>query len=70
MQWSILSLLTDEVWDGHGPLAYLMAGGEQLGDDEESPLRWFAPEETNQIHHVIVLQEQVDVIRHYAPGIE
>lgn len=42
-------LLTGEVWEGHGPLAFLLAGGEQLGDDEESPIRWFTPEETGQI---------------------
>lgn len=46
-------LLTGEVWEGHGPLAFLLAGGEQIGDDDESPLRWFAPEETNQIHEAL-----------------
>src|SRR5258708_759675 len=46
-------LLTGEVWQGHGPLAFLMAGGEQLGENEESPLRWFAPNETVQIHEAL-----------------
>jgi hypothetical protein len=46
-------LLTGEVWQGHGPLAFLMAGGEQLGDDEESPARWFTPNETVQIHEAL-----------------
>src|SRR6476660_4810992 len=43
-------LLTGEVWEGQGPLAFLLAGGEQLGEDEESPVRWFTPDETNQLH--------------------
>ncbi|HEY2841709.1 MAG TPA: YfbM family protein, partial [Pirellulales bacterium] len=42
-------LLTGEAWDGQGPLAFLLAGGEQIGDDDESP-RWFTPEETKRIH--------------------
>jgi hypothetical protein len=46
-------LLTGEVWEGHGPLAFLLAGGEQLGEDEESPVRWFTPDETNQIHQAL-----------------
>src|SRR5690348_5219860 len=46
-------LLTGEVCGGHDPLAFLVAGGEQLGDDEESGLRWFAPEETAQIHKAL-----------------
>ena len=45
-------LLTGEVWGGDGPLAFLLAGGENLGDDE-SPLRWFTPEETAQIHRAL-----------------
>ncbi|HEV2969126.1 MAG TPA: YfbM family protein [Pirellulales bacterium] len=46
-------LLTGETWEGHGPLAFLLAGGERLSDDQESPLRWFAPEETNQIYQAL-----------------
>jgi hypothetical protein len=46
-------LLTGEVWEGHGPAAFLLAGGEQLGEDEESPPRWFTPEETAQIHQAL-----------------
>ena len=46
-------LLTGETWEGHGPLAFLLAGGEQLGDDDESPLRWFAPDEAKQIHQAL-----------------
>jgi Domain of unknown function (DUF1877) len=43
-------LLTGDVWEGHGPLAFLLTGGEQLGDDEESPIRRFTADETRQIH--------------------
>ena len=46
-------LLTGEVWEGDGPLAFLLAGGEQQGDDEETPIRWFTPEETSQIHQAL-----------------
>jgi hypothetical protein len=46
-------LLTGEVWEGNGPLAFLLVGGEQLGDDDESPLRWFSPEETDQIRQAL-----------------
>jgi uncharacterized protein DUF1877 len=46
-------LLTGEVWEGHGPLAFLLAGGEQLGEDEEAPLRWFTPDQAAQIHHAL-----------------
>lgn len=46
-------LLTGETWEGEGPLAFLLAGGEQLGDDEESPVRWFNPEETARIHEAL-----------------
>jgi len=46
-------LLTGNVWEGDGPLAFLLAGGEQLGDDEESPVRWFPPEETRDIHQAL-----------------
>jgi hypothetical protein len=46
-------LLTGEVWEGSGPLAFLLAGGEQLGDDDEMPVRWFTPEETAEIHRAL-----------------
>ena len=46
-------LLIGDVWEGHGPLAFLLAGGEQLGDDEELPVRSFTPEETGQIHQAL-----------------
>ena len=46
-------LLTGQVGEDHGPLGFLLAGGEQLGDDEESPVRWFTPEETEQIHKAL-----------------
>jgi hypothetical protein len=46
-------LLTGDVWEGQGPLAFLLAGGEQLGDEEESPVRWFTPDETSQIHRAL-----------------
>ncbi len=45
-------LLTGEVWGGEGPLAFLLAGGAQVGDDEEAP-RWFTPQETANIHHAL-----------------
>lgn len=45
-------LLTGEVWEGSGPLAFLLAGGEHLGGDEESP-RWFTPKETAGIHQAL-----------------
>jgi Domain of unknown function (DUF1877) len=43
-------LLTGEAWGGNGPLAFLLVGGEQLGKDQESPLRWFTPDDTVRIH--------------------
>lgn len=46
-------LLTGETWEGHGPLAFLLAGGEQLRADEESPVRWFSPDEANEIHQAL-----------------
>jgi hypothetical protein len=46
-------LLTGDVWEGHGPLAFLLAGGEQLGDDEDSPIRWFTPDETSEIDRAL-----------------
>lgn len=45
-------LLTGEVWEGSGPLAFLLAGGELVGEEEESP-RWFSPEETAEIHQAL-----------------
>jgi hypothetical protein len=46
-------LLTGEVWEGNGPLAFLLAGGEEVGDDDESPLRWFSPDEAREIHQAL-----------------
>lgn len=46
-------LLTGETWEGEGPLAFLLAGGEPIGEDEESPVRWFDPEETAKIHEAL-----------------
>ena len=46
-------LLTGEVWEGAGPLAFLLAGGEHVGDDDESPLRWFTPQEAAEIHRAL-----------------
>jgi hypothetical protein len=45
--------LTGEVWEGHGPLAFLLAGGEQLTDDDDMPTRWFTPEETVEIDRAL-----------------
>jgi hypothetical protein len=38
-------LLTGEVWEGTGPLGFLLGGGENLDGDEESGVRWFDPRE-------------------------
>ena len=46
-------LLTGEVWQGHGPLSFLLTGGGQVGDDDESPLRWFTPGETVEIDRAL-----------------
>lgn len=46
-------LLTGEALEGDGPLAFLLSGGKQLGDDDESPVRWFTPEETGSIHQAL-----------------
>jgi hypothetical protein len=46
-------LLTGEVWEGNGPVAFLLAGGENVDDDEESGLRWFSPQEAVQIHQAL-----------------
>jgi hypothetical protein len=46
-------LLTGEAWRAEGPLAFLVTGGEEVGDDEESPLRWFTPEETVEIDEAL-----------------
>jgi len=45
-------LLTGDVWEGIGPLAFLVSGGEQLGDDD-SPIHWFTPEETRDIQQAL-----------------
>jgi hypothetical protein len=34
-------------------LLLLLAGGEQLGDDEVSPLRWFSSDEAREIHEAL-----------------
>jgi hypothetical protein len=54
-------LLTGEVWEGEGELAFLLAGGEPVGEDDESPIRWFNPDETRDIHHALsgVTDEQL-----------
>lgn len=36
-----------------GSVAFLLVGGDQLGDNEESPLSWFALEESKQIHQAL-----------------
>ena len=45
-------LLTGEVWEGDGPLAFLLAGGQQIGGDEGAP-RWFTPDEVRDIHQAL-----------------
>ena len=45
-------LLTGEVEEGRGPEAFLLAGGEVLGDEEDG-VRWFTPEETAGIHQAL-----------------
>jgi hypothetical protein len=45
-------LLTGEVWEGTGPLAFLLVGGEHVNDDEEAP-RWFTPQEATEIHQAL-----------------
>lgn len=45
-------LLTGEVWEGNGPLAFLLTGGEPLGDEEEGT-RWITPTETAEIHRAL-----------------
>jgi hypothetical protein len=42
-------LLTGEVWEGNGPLGFLLAGGEHLDGDEESGVRWFEPRDVAKI---------------------
>jgi hypothetical protein len=46
-------LLTGEVWEGTGPLAFLLAGGQHVDDDEDNGVRWFSPEEAAQIHQAL-----------------
>lgn len=41
-------LLTGEVWEGQGPLAFLLAGGDLL-DEEDDAIRWIAPDATTEI---------------------
>lgn len=46
-------LLTGEAWEGEGPLAFLLAGSNELDEDEESPIRWIGPSETRQVHQAL-----------------
>lgn len=43
-------LLCGSAWEGEGPLAFLLAGGQPLGDEDESSVRTFSAEETQEIH--------------------
>jgi len=45
-------LLTGNASGGEGPLAFLMADGEQIGEDDD-PVRWFAPEAALRIHQAL-----------------
>lgn len=46
-------LLTGEAWAGNGTLAFLAVGGEQLGDADEMPSRWFTPDDTVRIYEAL-----------------
>jgi hypothetical protein len=46
-------LLTGEVWEGTGPLGFLLSGGEDQNGDEESGVRFFEPRETAQIYKAL-----------------
>ena len=46
-------LLTGTADEGAGPLAFILAGGQNLGDDSE-PIRYFAPAETSEINRALV----------------
>lgn len=61
-------LLTGEAWEGEGPLAFLLAGGEQLGDDEDSPVRWFTPEETIVIQQSLANVSDEELWARFNPG--
>jgi hypothetical protein len=45
-------LLTGTAQEGSGPLAFILAGGQNLGDDSE-PIRYFAPNETSAINRAV-----------------
>jgi hypothetical protein len=45
-------LLTGEVDEADGPEAFLLAGGEVVGDDEDG-IRWFTPNETIDIDRAL-----------------
>ncbi|MGD9645920.1 MAG: YfbM family protein [Pirellulales bacterium] len=45
-------LLTGTAAEGTGPLAFLLAGGQNLGDESE-PIRYFPPGETSTIHRAL-----------------
>lgn len=45
-------LLTGDAWDSNDPLAFILAGGSEIGgsDGGYGPARSFTPDETRQIH--------------------
>jgi hypothetical protein len=46
-------LLSGEVWEGTGPLAFLLVGGAPVDDDDDAGVRWFSPREAGEIHHAL-----------------
>lgn len=46
-------LLTGQAWMAEGPLAFLLVGGEELGEDEDTPARWFTREASLVIHKAL-----------------
>jgi hypothetical protein len=45
-------LMTGETEGGAGPLAFILVGGQNLGDESE-PIRYFSPAETSAIHRAV-----------------
>jgi hypothetical protein len=45
-------LLTGTAQEGSGPLAFILAGGQNLGDESE-PIRYLAPDETRAINRAV-----------------
>lgn len=45
-------LLTGETEEASGPLAFLLSGGQNLGDESE-PIRYFSPDETSAINRAV-----------------